>query len=77
MDERSKRIARRFEPPVILAAVLTIPVTILQFLPPPDPWRTMADVLNWMIWLAFLVEVVVMLVVVPSNDRGCRAIRLR
>lgn len=67
MDERSERIAERFERPLIVAAVLTIPVTILQLLPPPDPWRTVADILNWAIWLAFLVEVVVMLAVVPSK----------
>jgi voltage-gated potassium channel len=72
MDERSERIAQRFELPLILAAVLTIPVTILQLLPPPDPWRTMADVLNWMIWLAFLAEAVVMLAVVPSKRTWLR-----
>lgn len=67
MDEQSERIAKQFEKPLILAAVLTIPVTILQLLPPPDPWRTIADVLNWMIWLAFFAELVVMLAVVPSK----------
>jgi voltage-gated potassium channel len=72
MDDRSDRIARRFERPLLIAAVLTIPVTILQLLPPPDPWRTLADVLNWMIWLSFLVEVVVMLAVVPSKPRWLR-----
>jgi voltage-gated potassium channel len=72
MDERSEQIARRFERPLIVAAVLTIPVTILQLLPPPDPWRTMADVLNWMIWLAFLAEAVVMLAVVPSKRAWAR-----
>jgi voltage-gated potassium channel len=72
MDERSQRIADRFERPLIVAAVLTIPVTILQLLPPPDPWRTMADILNWLIWIAFLAEVVVMLAVVPSKKGWVR-----
>lgn len=72
MDERSERIEERFERPLIVAAVLTIPVTILQLLPPPDPWRTIADVVNWLIWLAFLAEVVVMLAVVPSKRRWLR-----
>lgn len=72
MDERSERISKRFERPLIVAAVLTIPVTILQLLPPPDPWRTMADVLNWLIWFAFLAEVVVMLAVVPSKPAWLR-----
>jgi voltage-gated potassium channel len=68
MDERgNERIAKHFETPLLVAALLTIPVTVLQLLPPPDPWRTIADVLNWLIWLVFLAEVVVMLVVVPSK----------
>lgn len=72
MDERSARISKRFEVPLLVAAVLTIPVTILQLLPPADPWRTIADVLNWAIWLAFLAELVVMLAVVPSKPRWLR-----
>ena len=60
MDERSERIAQRFERPLLVAAVLTIPVTIFQLLPPADPWRTIADVLNWLIWLVFLTEAVVL-----------------
>lgn len=72
MDEQSERTARRFEKPLLIAAVLTIPVTIVQLLPPSDPWRTIADVLNWLIWLAFLAELVVMLAVVPSKGRWLR-----
>jgi voltage-gated potassium channel len=71
-DDASTRIARRFERPLLVAAVLTIPVTILQLLPAGDPWRTIADVLNWAIWLAFLAELVVMLAVVPSKRRWLR-----
>ena len=56
MDERSERIAKRFDRPLLIAAVLTIPVTILQLLPADDPWLTIADVLNWTIWLLFLAE---------------------
>ena len=72
MDARSDRIAKRFERPLLVAAVLTIPVTILQLLPPPDPWRTIADVVNWLIWLTFLAYVVIMLSVVPSKGRWVR-----
>lgn len=72
MDERSERIAGRFEVPLLAAAVLTIPVTIVQLLPAGDPWRTIADVLNWAIWLAFTIEVVVMLAVVPAKSRWAR-----
>lgn len=69
MPHDSTELAARFEKPLLAAAVLTIPVTIVQLLPPADPWRTIADVLNWVIWLAFLAEAVVMLVVVPSRRR--------
>jgi voltage-gated potassium channel len=67
MNERSERIAERFERPLLVAAVLTIPVTILQLLPAADPWRTIADLTNWAIWLTFLAEAVVMLVIVQSK----------
>lgn len=73
MAERSDRIAQRFDGPLLLAAVLTIPVTIAQLLPPSEPWRTIADALNWAIWLTFLAEVVIMLAVVPSKGRWARA----
>lgn len=72
MDARSERVAKRFERPVLIAATLTIPVTILQLLPAPNPWLTIADVLNWAIWFAFLAEVVAMLAVVPSKGRWLR-----
>jgi len=72
MDERSTQIERRFERPLIIAAVLTIPVTILQLSPPAEPLRTIGDILNWMIWLAFLAEAVVMLAVVPSKRQWLR-----
>ena len=72
MDERSERIAKRFETPLLVAAVLTIPVTALQLLPAEEPGRAIADVLNWLIWLAFLAETVVMLAVVPSRGRWLR-----
>lgn len=72
MSDRSTNLASRFEKPLLVAAVLTIPVTIVQLLPPSDPWRTIADVLNWGIWLAFLAEVVAMLAVVPARWRWAR-----
>lgn len=72
VDERSERLANRFERPLLVAAVLTIPVTILQLLPPADPWRTIADVLNWAIWLAFAAEAITMLAVGPSKSRWLR-----
>src|SRR5947209_5888494 len=70
--KRFEQVAKRFERPLLVAAVLTIPVTILQLLPAGDPWRTIADALNWGIWVAFLAEVVVMLRIVPAKTRWLR-----
>jgi hypothetical protein len=47
MNERSERVAKRIERPLLVAAVLTIVMTILQQLPADDPWGTIADALNW------------------------------
>ncbi len=69
MDSRATRISERFERPLLAAAVLTIPVMILELSQPPEPWRTLAEGLNWAIWLVFLTEAVVMLAVV-SSKRG-------
>ncbi len=69
MDERSRRVEQRFENPLMLAAVLVIPVAIAQQAKFGAPWNTLADVLNWAIWLAFAVELVVMLAIVPDRWR--------
>jgi voltage-gated potassium channel len=72
MDERSRRIAKRFEVPVLIAAVLVIPVIVIEESSVSDTWKTIGGILNWAIWLTFAVEVVVMLAVVPSKGRWLR-----
>lgn len=72
MDERSKRIERRFEIPIVVAALLVIPVIIIEQSTAQEPWTTLAVVANWLIWLLFLAEVVVMLAVVPDRWRWAR-----
>lgn len=73
MDARSERIAKRFEPWLIVVTLLVVPVLILQGSDVGKPWRTIADVGDWVIWLAFLVELVVMLAVVPDRKRWLAA----
>lgn len=67
MDERSERIARRFEAPVIIATLLVVPVLILEGTEVSEPWPTIALVGDWIIWLVFLAEVVVLLAVAPNR----------
>jgi len=73
MDERSERIARRFEVPMIVAALLVIPVLVIEESPVGEPLDTIADVLNWGIWLAFVAEGVTMLAIVPDRWRWLRS----
>ena len=67
MDARSEAIQKRFEWPVIFAALLTIPLVLIQESSLPQPWPTIGSVLNWITWLVFATEVVVMLWVVPQR----------
>ena len=52
---------------MLVAALLVIPVIAIEHSSAGEPWQGIAAVLNWAIWLAFAVEAVVMLTVVPSK----------
>jgi voltage-gated potassium channel len=67
MDARSERIAKRFELPVLVAALLVIPVIAIEQSATGDHWKTLAGILNWLIWLVFLAELLAMLAVVPKR----------
>jgi voltage-gated potassium channel len=71
-DTRAARVERRFDKPLLLAAVLSIPATILQTTHATEPWGTIGYVLNWAIWTMFLVELVVMLAIVPNRRQYLR-----
>src|SRR5215217_9291002 len=66
---RSDRMARWFEVPLLLAALLAIPVIVVQESNFGRPWEGVADVLDWVIWGAFVLQLVVMLAVVPDRRR--------
>ena len=57
---------------MLVAALLVIPVIAIEVSTPGEPWETLAAVTNWAIWLAFLLELVVMLAVVPRRGRWLR-----
>src|SRR3954454_2376258 len=57
---------------MLVAAILVVPLLILQEANLGGVWNALAAVLNWGTWLAFLVEVVVMLAVTPNRWRWAR-----
>src|SRR5215211_5833024 len=66
---RSDRIARWFEVPLLVAALLAIPVIVVQESNFGPPWEGVADVLDWVIWGTFVLQLVVMLAIVPDRRR--------
>jgi voltage-gated potassium channel len=72
MDARSTRVAERLETPMLIAAALTLPMVAITESHPGGWIEDVARVLNWGTWLAFAVELVVMLMVVPERGRWIR-----
>jgi len=72
MDARSRRWAKRFELPLLVAAVLVIPMLVLDQAELGAPWDTVEAVLDWGTWLVFAAELLVMLAVVPDRRRWLR-----
>lgn len=69
LNPHVEMIERYFHKPLLVAAVLSIPTTILQFSNVAEPWHAAGDTLNWLIWLAFVAELAAMLTVVPDRVR--------
>jgi hypothetical protein len=69
VEERWREIEARLEPPLLIFALLTIPAIALEYGAQDQHWHAIGIVLNWMIWLAFVAEVVIMLRVVPDRGR--------
>lgn len=63
---------RRIEGPLLVFALLTIPALAIEHSSVREPWDTIATVLNWSIWLAFVAELVLMLRVVPDRAQWLR-----
>jgi len=72
VETRAVQWERRFEVPVLVAALLVIPVIAIEQSDVREPWPTIAAVTNWLIWLVFLAEFVVMLAVVPNRWQWVR-----
>jgi len=72
VDERIQRIERLFDVPVLVAALLVIPAIVLEESSAGRGWKQAGGVLNWLIWIIFASELIVMLAVVPSRKRWLR-----
>ena len=72
MDARSARVARVLEVPMLVASALTIPAVAINESHPGGALEAVAQALNWVIWVAFLVELIVMLAVVPDRRAWLR-----
>lgn len=70
---REQRVQGWFEWPVVTAALLTIPILVIQESHLGDPWETVGTILNWLTWGTFALEVVVMLWVVERRGAWLRA----
>ncbi len=68
MDERERIWTRRFDVPVLIAALLVIPVITIEQTAHDRTWRHAAAALNWVIWVVFLAEFLVLLW--TTGDRG-------
>ncbi len=58
MDARSTRVAERLNTPMLIAAALTIPAVAINESHPRAGMLVVAQALNWIIWTAFLIELV-------------------
>src|SRR3954463_11857893 len=67
MADRSAALERRLDPILIAAALLTVPVIVIDGTDCGEPWKSFGDVLNWATWLVFVAEIVLMLSVVPDR----------
>jgi voltage-gated potassium channel len=71
--ERAERIDRAFDLPMLFAALLVIPMLVIEGSDVSSGIAAFGAILNWLTWLAFVVEAVVMLAVVPSRRAWLRA----
>jgi voltage-gated potassium channel len=72
VDERARRVEQRLQWPVFIAALLVIPVIVIEETDVGSVWKTLGEILNWLTWVVFAFELVAMLVVVPSKKAWLR-----
>jgi voltage-gated potassium channel len=61
------RVRRIFEVPVLVAALLVIPVIAIEESDVTQTWKVAAEVTNWLIWIVFAAEVAAYLAVMRGR----------
>jgi voltage-gated potassium channel len=72
VDDRVDRVAKRFEIPMLVAALLVIPAIVIEDSSNAGAWTDVAVALNWVIWTAFAAEFSVLLYLVRDKRRWLR-----
>lgn len=73
VDDRAARVDKFFDVPIFIAALLVIPVIVIEQAHVNHTVKMLAAALNWVIWVAFAVELVVMLTVMPNRMQWLRS----
>lgn len=58
---------KRVKAPVLVAAIAVLPLVALGLTQPTGTWHTVETVGHWVVWLTFVVEVAIMLIVVDDR----------
>lgn len=69
----SGRVTHRFEPVVLAATLLLIPVFLIESEAKSSLWRDIAFGVNWLIWAVFAAELAFILIVAPRKTAALRA----
>jgi voltage-gated potassium channel len=69
VHDRYDRVARRFDVPMLIVAALVIPAVVFEESNVGKLWNGVGVALNWVIWLAFAAELVVLLTLAPDRRR--------
>jgi voltage-gated potassium channel len=72
MNPRALNLERRFEIPVTIAAVLTLPALLLEDSSSRGSLHTIGYIAGFLLWLVFLIDLIVMLAVVDSRPAWIR-----
>jgi hypothetical protein len=69
----SGRVVHNLEPVMLVLALLSVPVLLIEEASDREPWTTIAEVGNWIIWVGFAAELAFVLIVAPRKLAALRA----